>query len=223
MTIPATTPADGELNLDVLEAIARRGGTVIPSDTLAMIARIRELERATPSPGKAPERIQELERVCGSMASTIENMDKAVRATLGIDPDADDSLPELVADWMEDRASPGKAEAEDAARYRWLVDRYCGWDAEWGDPAKEIIAFRFDQEAPVPMNKGELSESIDAAIRQERDKQCGCQTCRPHSVEMRMILCPTCGNKRCPHANDHRNACTGSNELGQPGSAYPAI
>lgn len=49
---------------------------------------------------------------------------------------------------------------------------------------------------------------------------CWCQTCRPHSVEMRMILCPTCGNKRCPHANDHRNACTGSNEPGQAGSAY---
>lgn len=37
----------------------------------------------------------------------------------------------------------------------------------------------------------------------------------------RMILCPKCGNKRCPHANDHRNTCTGSNEPGQPGSAYP--
>jgi len=36
-----------------------------------------------------------------------------------------------------------------------------------------------------------------------------------------MILCATCGNKRCPHANDHRNACTGSNEPGQEGSAYP--
>lgn len=36
----------------------------------------------------------------------------------------------------------------------------------------------------------------------------------------RMILCPTCGNKRCPHAADHRNACTGSNEPGQSGSAY---
>lgn len=36
----------------------------------------------------------------------------------------------------------------------------------------------------------------------------------------RMILCPICGNKRCPHANDHRNPCTGSNEPGQTGSAY---
>jgi hypothetical protein len=36
-----------------------------------------------------------------------------------------------------------------------------------------------------------------------------------------MIVCPDCGNKRCPKANDHRHACTGSNEPGQPGSAYP--
>lgn len=36
----------------------------------------------------------------------------------------------------------------------------------------------------------------------------------------RMFLCAICGNKRCPHAADHHNACTGSNEPGQPGSLY---
>lgn len=36
----------------------------------------------------------------------------------------------------------------------------------------------------------------------------------------RMILCPECGNKRCPHATDHTLSCTGSNEPGQPGSRY---
>jgi hypothetical protein len=36
----------------------------------------------------------------------------------------------------------------------------------------------------------------------------------------RMILCVICGNKRCPHATNHRNACTNSNEPGQPGSNY---
>lgn len=35
-----------------------------------------------------------------------------------------------------------------------------------------------------------------------------------------MVLCQICGNKRCPHAKDHNNACTDSNEPGQPGSAY---
>lgn len=50
---------------------------------------------------------------------------------------------------------------------------------------------------------------------------CWCQACRPVTVEdMRFVVCPDCGNKRCPRANDHRHACTGSNEPGQSGSAY---
>lgn len=35
-----------------------------------------------------------------------------------------------------------------------------------------------------------------------------------------MILCPECGNKRCPKASDHDLACTNSNDSGQPGSIY---
>jgi hypothetical protein len=35
-----------------------------------------------------------------------------------------------------------------------------------------------------------------------------------------MVLCPRCGNKRCPRASDHWLACTDSNEPGQPGSIY---
>lgn len=50
-----------------------------------------------------------------------------------------------------------------------------------------------------------------------------CRACRPVTMsDMRFVVCPECGNKRCPHANDHNNACTGSNEPGQVGSAYPA-
>ena len=53
--------------------------------------------------------------------------------------------------------------------------------------------------------------------------ECSCRTCRPVTIsDMRFVVCPECGNKRCPHANDHRNACTGSNEPGREGSAYPA-
>ncbi|OEH14696.1 hypothetical protein [Enterobacter kobei] len=69
---------------------------------------------------------------------------------------------------------------------------------------------------------------IDAEkIFAERDAlnapDCWCRTCRPVTFsDSRFVVCPECGNKRCPHANDHRNACTGSNEPGQEGSAYPA-
>jgi hypothetical protein len=60
-------------------------------------------------------------------------------------------------------------------------------------------------------------------------KACGCITCFRDRAETyyglpvelaRMIVCAKCGNKRCPHANNHRNECTGSNETGQKGSAY---
>lgn len=54
-------------------------------------------------------------------------------------------------------------------------------------------------------------------------KGCTCHACL--SVEgitnpWWMVVCETCGNKRCPHANDHNNACTNSNETGQKGSVY---
>lgn len=37
----------------------------------------------------------------------------------------------------------------------------------------------------------------------------------------RLIVCRKCGNKRCPHASDHDQPCTGSNEPGQAGSISP--
>lgn len=67
--------------------------------------------------------------------------------------------------------------------------------------------------------KAGLSEAGNSPVIPE----CSCRACRPVTfADSRFVVCPDCGNKRCPHANDHRNACTGSNEPGQEGSAYPA-
>lgn len=58
---------------------------------------------------------------------------------------------------------------------------------------------------------------------------CNCRSCINEKYlsgdykilfESRMIVCPKCDNKRCPHASDHRLECTNSNEPGQPGSVY---
>jgi len=53
---------------------------------------------------------------------------------------------------------------------------------------------------------------------------CWCQECCKKQTGFynaaRMILCPECGNKRCPKATNHELKCTGSNEPGQPGSIY---
>jgi hypothetical protein len=59
----------------------------------------------------------------------------------------------------------------------------------------------------------------------EWGRQVCCELCRSNmSFEevmqnggLGMILCPDCGNKRCPKAADHRNKCTGSNDVGQVG------
>jgi hypothetical protein len=61
------------------------------------------------------------------------------------------------------------------------------------------------------------------------EERCGCARCISDDNSTQdgfpvrfsfMIVCPECGNKRCPKAADHRNECTHSNALGQPGSLY---
>jgi hypothetical protein len=62
---------------------------------------------------------------------------------------------------------------------------------------------------------------------------CGCVTCDEArrdalmeqgdfigAISRPFIVCPDCGNKRCPKATHHDHPCTGSNEPGQEGSAY---
>lgn len=66
------------------------------------------------------------------------------------------------------------------------------------------------------------------APSEPRDR-CRCRRCLDERGAMigdlpetlaRMVVCEVCGNKRCPHATDHRRACTKSNAPGQAGSAY---
>lgn len=69
-------------------------------------------------------------------------------------------------------------------------------------------------------------------------KKCWCVTCWEaendkksiitdygiiHPIGRPFIVCPDCGNKRCPKATHHDNACTGSNDVGQKGSIYGGL
>lgn len=68
----------------------------------------------------------------------------------------------------------------------------------------------------------EMRAQQDRTFRALMHGECGCHKCikaRGHFAA-HMVLCPTCGNKRCPHASDHELACTNSNESGQAGSVY---
>ncbi|MEA1019607.1 hypothetical protein U5820_18230 [Enterobacter asburiae] len=85
-------------------------------------------------------------------------------------------------------------------------DRYCA--GVWAD-------------IPAKLRRAAMLQGADGNSPVIPD--CSCRTCRPVTFsDSRFVVCPECGNKRCPHANDHRNACSGSNEPGQEGSAYPA-
>jgi hypothetical protein len=114
------------------------------------------------------------------------------------------------------------------------LEQLDGWDtATQGDivfdPSDEIeiLRARLAQPEPEPVEQDGSWVSVHKSCVQD----CWCHKCNEHTVvkvggydipykATTMILCPDCGNKRCPKANDHDNACTGSNELGQPGSAY---
>lgn len=81
-----------------------------------------------------------------------------------------------------------------------------------------------------PSTGGPGSTSVPGATA------CGCFACQqerrlalaPEDMWMAIAgmdrhfryACEICGCKRCPHHTDHRLECSGSNEPGQPGSAY---
>jgi hypothetical protein len=94
---------------------------------------------------------------------------------------------------------------------------------------QELYARRIPSSPPQSSGPG-WNRKFRADIGLDPDA-CGCHRCIGERDERgpggafplsscMMILCPICGNKRCPHANDHRHVCTNSNEPGQPGSAY---
>lgn len=94
----------------------------------------------------------------------------------------------------------------------------------------------------VPMTINHLSETIGALAEEHKEELvlrqygshlvvftegelCQCGKCREkidavipsfYSIASQgMILCATCGNKRCPHASSHEYRCSQSNAVGQ--------
>ncbi len=143
---PATTPAvTDEQIIDLVYECDLLCGLISEQNAIDFARAILDL--ATPSPGKAPEpvaRIRVWTKPNGQHADLIDWED-------GLDslPDGEHVL----------YASPGKAEAEDAARYRWLRERG-GYSAHvWldGQKDKAVRAINSDYDAV-----------IDAAIQRER-------------------------------------------------------
>ena len=67
---------------------------------------------------------------------------------------------------------------------------------------------------------GGICQQAANYLRAQADaEQCWCHKCNEGRLvngipfaATQMIVCPICGNKRCPHASDHALACTASND-----------
>lgn len=73
------------------------------------------------------------------------------------------------------------------------------------------------------LERHNITECVCHRCIEENDVQCLLEGFSVPVNMCMMILCPICGNKRCPHASDHRLNCTNSNEPGQVGSVYPKV
>lgn len=86
-------------------------------------------------------------------------------------------------------------------------------------------------EASTPSRRADNDAAIDESASHAA---CGCWKCSQEYVKLgdgpsalfmptRFIVCSDCGNKRCPKATHHDNACSGSNDPGQVGSRFESI
>lgn len=84
---------------------------------------------------------------------------------------------------------------------------------------------------PLSISQSDFDNNWDSIFSKKEPTEytCYCYNCnrdrldestRLPYVMTRMIVCPECGNKRCPHSTDHTLPCTNSNDPGQPGSRY---
>ncbi len=82
---------------------------------------------------------------------------------------------------------------------------------------------QYDRERAIELAREEVRQKHLKAI-DTGAIPCPCSKCLDargaNKPRQWMVLCPMCGNKRCPHAANHENTCTNSNESGQPGSNY---
>lgn len=148
------------------------------------------------------------------------------RQWLAAFPDAAAAL-----DYLQTRAEgyeqiPDLREIRDRMR-----ERHCQLQKIHDAALEDAAAIAMDAPITADMTDSDDAKAVAfhaaARIRRLKHERAGrpdCWRCFKESgrsfMEARVFVCPTCGHKRCPKASDHRLACTGSNEPGQPGSVY---
>lgn len=88
------------------------------------------------------------------------------------------------------------------------------------DPYGRVSWTTKTDEVSINANNGAAEVTDDLVAK----TKCWCTTCRPLTLsDMRFVVCPECGNKRCPKAHNHSKDCTNSNDPGQPGSSWEHV
>lgn len=107
-----------------------------------------------------------------------------------------------------------------------VYPQYVMRDATFIAHAPEDVAWLLEQLERAAPPAPEPPQGME-----QREGGCWCRRCDNASKASlgalarlqkgaRFIVCPDCGNKRCPKATDHTLACTNSNEPGQAGSVF---
>lgn len=146
----------------------------------------------------------ELQRKCAEYDGELQHAGKASRE---------------MARQLKDARTALAAATEAGVRVREIPDVVTKKCEEWlrspaASPHTQEVA-RF----VLALREALAADAASEPAAPDADDHC-CYRCLGSAPRLRMILCPTCGNKRCPKASDHDLACTGSNEAGQPGSVY---
>ena len=100
------------------------------------------------------------------------------------------------------------------------------WARGLREVARDMTPVTWPHGEWIKSRAGEIANFLDrltppppAAAEKPAEKlsPCWCKRCDPNPRFQRMVLCPDCGNKRCPKAEYHGFYCTHSNEPNQVG------
>lgn len=85
-----------------------------------------------------------------------------------------------------------------------------------GDDLVDKVVLDTADPAQVPLGPNEVVRTVAPItwriVPQPQPEKCGCRSClTPAERLCTFVVCPECGDKRCPRADDHRNDCTSDN------------
>jgi hypothetical protein len=134
--------------------------------------------------------------------------------------------------WPSERATAGNAAPTEAAgipKRAWSkeADMMESWAATTAPG--DLSDARINEIADTTPQTGAWLTDFARAIAREvlasnasAVPGCACRACTPHMVGRMMFICATCGDKRCPHAADHRDACSAAPSTSPAGAERKA-